>query len=139
MAGKFKAGQSGNPAGRPKGIKDSRVALRELFYPHAPKLIEMAVGLALAGDTQALRICIDRVVPPAKDEPLNVALPAIATAEDCAKAQGQIIALVARGDLLPTAAERLAGLVEQQRRALETSDLAQRLAAIEEQLRGKQP
>lgn len=137
MAGKFKPGQSGNPSGRPKGVKDRRVALRELFDPHAPKLIEMAVGLALAGDTQALRICIDRVVPPAKDEPLNVALPAIATAEDCAKAQGQIIALVACGDLLPTAAERLAGLVEQQRRALETSDLAQRLDAIEEQLKGR--
>jgi hypothetical protein len=36
----FDKGQSGNPNGRPKGIPDKRVELRELLKPHAKVLIE---------------------------------------------------------------------------------------------------
>ena len=38
---KFQPGQSGNPAGRPKGIKDKRVSLREeQLLPLLPKTME---------------------------------------------------------------------------------------------------
>ena len=46
----FKKGQSGNPAGKPKGAKDKRTELRELLKPHAEKLVKKAVDMALAGD-----------------------------------------------------------------------------------------
>jgi len=61
----------------------------------------------------------------------------IETAADCAKAQACITQAVAAGAILPSEGEALAGLVEQQRRSLETSDLAERLAAIEEQLKDR--
>lgn len=63
---KFMKGQSGNPAGRPKGIPDKRTQMRELFEPHAEALIDKAVQLALAGDTTALRMCLERIIPPMK-------------------------------------------------------------------------
>ena len=40
---RFKKGQSGNRAGRPKGIKDRRVKYRELLEPHAQALVKKAV------------------------------------------------------------------------------------------------
>ena len=61
---KFKPGQSGNPAGKPKGVKDRRTELRALLVPHAQELIDKVVALAKAGDTTALRILIDRLIPP---------------------------------------------------------------------------
>jgi hypothetical protein len=60
----FTKGQSGNPAGKPKGAKDKRTELRALLRPHAEDLVAKAVELAKAGDTTALRICIDRLIPP---------------------------------------------------------------------------
>ena len=69
------------------------------------------------------------------EKAISSPLPLIETAADCAKAQAVIIQAVAAGTILPSEGEALAGLVEQQRRSLETSDLAQRLAEIEEQLK----
>jgi hypothetical protein len=71
----FEKGQSGNPAGKPKGAKDKRTELRELLRPHAPALVEKAVELALNGDLTALKLCLDRIMPPLKATPECVALP----------------------------------------------------------------
>jgi len=132
---KFKKGQSGNPAGRPKGIKDRRVALRQLLSPFAGDLIAKAVGLALDGDTQALRICLDRIIPHAKEDPIEMKLPKIEGPEDCSKAQAAILSAVAEGELLPSEGQAMSNLIEAQRKAYETTELAKRLAAIEDQLK----
>lgn len=134
---KFKKGQSGNPSGRPKGIKDRRVVLRELLSPYAGDLIAKAVEMALMGDTQAIRICMDRIIPHAKEDPIEMKLPKISGPEDCTKAQAAVLNAVAEGDLLPGEGQALSGLIENQRRAYETTELTKRLAAIEEQLKEK--
>lgn len=54
-----KGSPSPNPAGRPK-----RSAVECQFAKHGPKLVNKAVELALAGDTHALQICLDRIAPP---------------------------------------------------------------------------
>ncbi len=131
---KFQKGQSGNPAGKPKGAKDRRTEMRSLLQPHAEKLIQTAVNLALAGDVQALRICVDRIIPPVREDRLQIDLPPIADAAGCADAQAVIMQAVATGELLPSQGDALAGLVEHRRRALDTSEMAKRLEAIEEQL-----
>ena len=63
---KFKPGVSGNPAGRPKGKQNRRTALRELLDSHADSLVNKVVQLALDGDVAALRLCIERIIPPVK-------------------------------------------------------------------------
>jgi hypothetical protein len=70
----FTPGQSGNPTGRPKGTPDRRTELRGLFAPHAEKLIEKAVNLALSGDTTALRLCLDRICPALKPQAEPISL-----------------------------------------------------------------
>lgn len=71
------------------------------------------------------------------EKPMQFPLPEVATAEDCATAQAGIVRGAAGGELLPSEAETLGRLVENQRRSLETTDLAKRLTAIEEQLTQK--
>src|SRR5215813_8515120 len=73
----FQPGQSGNPSGRPPGIRDKRTAMQALLEPHAEALVTKVVELALAGDGAALRICIDRLIPAAKAKDDPVSLPTL--------------------------------------------------------------
>lgn len=59
----FQKGESGNPAGRPKGIPDRRQLLRDMLLPEAPKLVEAAIQRALNGDTALLKSCLDKLIP----------------------------------------------------------------------------
>jgi len=68
---KFQPGESGNPSGRPKGSPDSRTVLRELLKPHAVELVQKAVDMALEGNVQALKLCLDRCIPPLRSEILE--------------------------------------------------------------------
>lgn len=64
---KFKQGQSGNPKGRSKGSVNKNTKLVKLLEPHAEALVNKAVELALNGDSNAIRLCIDKLIPKAKD------------------------------------------------------------------------
>lgn len=134
---KFQTGTSGNPIGRPKGIKDRRVSLRDFLQPHAKELIKVAVDLAKMGDGAALKICMDRLVAPIREEPLHVTVPKITGPNDCIKAQAAVLNAVAAGQMLPGQGQVLSGLIEAQCRAYETTDLAKRLETIEEALNRK--
>lgn len=57
--------------GRPKGSRNKvTVACEELLEGEGEKLTRKAIDLALSGDTTALKICIDRIIPPRKGRPL---------------------------------------------------------------------
>jgi len=74
-AGRWKPGESGNPEGRKRGTPGQRgrlrIRARGQIAPHVPELVDKALQLALGGDTQALRMLLDRVIPPLK----SVAMP----------------------------------------------------------------
>ena len=88
--------------------------------------------MALAGDTVALRLCLERLAPPRKDAPVRFDLPPMQGAANAAAAMGAILAGVARGDLTPGEGSAIAGLVEGYRKALETTELETRIKALEE-------
>ena len=68
---RFKPGQSGNPDGRPKGARNATtLALEALLDGQANALTQKAIDLALTGDMAALRLCLDRILPPRKDRPV---------------------------------------------------------------------
>src|ERR1700748_1084433 len=84
--------QAGNP-GRPKGARNEiTLALESLLDGQAQALTKKAIELALGGDLTALRICLDRILPPRKDRPIEFALPTITTIEDAPKAMTAITA-----------------------------------------------
>ncbi|WP_323007756.1 hypothetical protein [Pseudorhodobacter sp.] len=86
---------------------------------------------ALAGDTAALRLCLERIAPPRKDAPVSFALPRMKSAADAAKGAAALLAAVAIGDLTPTEGAHVMSLIETYRRTLETTELEARLLALE--------
>ena len=128
----FKPGQSGNPAGRPKGSRNATtLALETLLDGQAAALTQKAVDLALAGDITALRLCLDRILPPRKDRPVTFALPPIDSAQDAAATVSAVLAAVAAGDLTPADAGEISKLIEVYVKAFETAELAERVERLE--------
>lgn len=131
----FEEGRSGNPAGRPKGARNrTTLAVAALLEGEAEALGRKAIELALEGDTVALRLCLERICPPRKDRPSPFALPNMDDVADVRGAIGAVLKAVAEGDLTAGEAHEVAGLIEIQRRVIETHDIATRLAAIEVRL-----
>ena len=126
---KFKPGQSGNPRGRAKGSKDRWTEFRELLEPHAEDLVTKAVELAKEGDTTALRLCLDRLIPPIKPRELSVQLDGF-TGSLTEQGQG-ILETMARGELTPTEATSLLQALVAQGKIIETDELVKRVAALE--------
>jgi len=122
---------TGNP-GRPKGARHKATrAAQQLLDGEAEALTRKAVELALEGDTTALRLCLERVAPPRKDGPVQFDLPPMKSAEDVARAAGAVVEAVAQGELTPAEGAHVMALVDAYRRALETSELESRVAALE--------
>jgi len=92
----------------------------------------MAIDLAKRGDTTALRLCIERILPPRKGRPVLFHVPRIETVADSVKATAAIASAVADGELSPMEAAELIKVVDGYTRAVETADLATRLARLEQ-------
>lgn len=136
----WKPGQSGNPKGKPKGVRNRATLLAlATMEGELDAIVKRVIAAAKAGDMVAARLVVDKLIPAAKDRPVSINLPQITDVATCNQAQAQITATVASGDLLPSEGEALAGLIEYQRRALETHDLSRRLEAIEQQLSKGKP
>lgn len=127
----FIKGNSGNPAGRPKGTNDKRNALRSLLDPHAAELVRRLVDMARGGDMAAMRLVIERLIPPVRENKLDVEIPDVVDMAACSVAQAKILSAVACGELFPTEGEALSGLVENRRKSLEANELEARIAALE--------
>ena len=90
--GTFQPGQSGNPNGRPPGSRNkSKLALESLLDGEAENLTRRAVEMALAGDTTAMRLCLDRIYPARKDTPVIFEMPPLETAGDAIRAMAAIM------------------------------------------------
>ncbi len=128
----FQPGQSGNPAGKPKGARHKATLLAQaLLEGEAEALARKAVDLALAGDTVALRLCLERLVPPIKERAVNAALPDILVPGDVVKAMAAVLAQVAKGKLTPGEGQELARIIEVAGKSIEREQLEQRIAALE--------
>jgi len=123
--------QPGNP-GRPKGARHkATLAAEALLDGEAEGLTRKCVEAALGGDMGALRICMDRILPPRKDRPVSFKLPALKSAEDAAAAMVAITEAVAAGELTLAEAETASALVERFVRTLEAGEFEKRLRALE--------
>lgn len=114
----FQVGQSGNPSGRPKGIVDRRAEFRGLLEPHAKELIEKLVQMAKCGDSTALRLCIERLLPRVKpDDGIIFPLPegGIDTGDNMLQIVNALTNAVASGQLTLEDAEKFNEFLSRQR------------------------
>ncbi|HET9817124.1 MAG TPA: DUF5681 domain-containing protein [Xanthobacteraceae bacterium] len=128
----FQKGENGNPAGRPRGSRNrTTILMQDLLAGRAEAIGQKLVELAENGDIAAIRICMDRLAPAGKDEPVNVGLPTIEKPADSVAAAQAIVAAVAAGDLTAAEAAGLAKVVDVYVRAVETKGLDERLTKLE--------
>ena len=129
----FQPGVSGNPGGRPKGSRNKATrALEALLEGEAEALTRKAIELGKAGDMQALRLCLDRLIPPRREAPVAFEHSKIETAADAVKAMAAIVAAVANGELTPSEGQAISALVQNFSKVIETADLEGRLAKLEQ-------
>ena len=130
----FEPGQSGNPAGRPKGSRNkATLAVEILLDGEAEAITRKAIELAKQGDLVAIRLCLDRIAPPRKDRPIPFALPALGGAEDASASLAAIVAAVASGEPTPGEAGELSKVVDTYVRALLVNELEALVTLLERQ------
>ena len=125
---------AGNP-GRPKGARHRATeAALALLDGEATALTRRAIEAALSGDGAALRLCLERILPPKKDTAITLDMPPMQSAQDVAAAATAVLSAVADGDLTPGEGTAVMALVEAARRSVELSELELRLRRLEARL-----
>jgi hypothetical protein len=133
--GRFKAGNTMGP-GRVQGSRNNAtIAMQEMLSGESGALTRKAIDMALGGDTTALRICIDRLVPPCKDRPIHLKVPPMTNTGDAVSIMEKITTSVMEGEITPSEAMSVAGVVEVYRKTIETQQVVNKCIEIEERMR----
>lgn len=124
-------GVSGNPAGRPKG---SGLAgeLRKAIAVEAGDILAALIERAKAGDVQAARALLDRILPSLKPESAPVHVPGLADAGSLAERAESVLQAVGAGDVPPDVAAALVAAVGALARIHELDEIERRIATLEE-------
>lgn len=125
----FTKGQSGNPAGRPRGSGKS-VALRKAIEKNVPAIVAAMTTKALEGDATAARLLLERVVPALRPVTAPVAIAGMDTGT--LSDRGNIVlAGIASGLIAPDQAQSLMASLSGLCRVIETDEILKRLEALE--------
>mgnify|MGYP003600008131 FL=1 len=127
-------GQSGNPAGRPKGSGIS-AKLRQAIEGEAEAIIKAMIEQAKAGDMQAAKALLDRVLPALKPESQAIHLPELVAAGTMAEKARAAIDAAGAGAVSPSAASDLVAAIAGLARVVETTELQQRLDELERMMK----
>jgi len=132
--GLWKKGESGNPKGRPAGAGEVS-KIRASIAARVPELLAKLIEQALAGDTGAARLLLERAVAPLKaaEQPQALTLPDGTLTE-----QGRaVLASVAAGVLAPGQGAQLLTGIGTLARVAEIDELSKRITKLEETQNGK--
>jgi len=139
IKGRFKPGVSGNPSGKPKGIRHrSTMAAMALLSGEAQALTRVCIDKALEGDLTALKLCLDRIIPPSKDHPIDITLPKIGSISDMPLFTESLINAVTSGEIGASEGEKLCKIVTAHTQAIQLSTFEQRLSDLEATIKGCQ-
>jgi hypothetical protein len=134
-ATRFQPGQSGNPAGRPRGARNKAAfVVHGVVEEHVEAITRAQCRKALEGSERAQRFLIRYAAAPARQGTVTLDLPETVTLEGLLAAHESLTRAFAAGELTPEEARAGVELLEAHRRALELGELARRLEAVEQEL-----
>ncbi len=122
--------------GRQRGARNkSTLWLDEIGRESTEKVIGAVLGEAEKGNMYAAAIMLARTWPRRRGRPVPLALPPVETTAGVLGAQAAVIAAMAKGEISPEEAASVANVLDSQRRAIETNDLARRVDELEAEAR----
>lgn len=127
----FRKGQSGNPAGKPKGTRHKATqAVMAMLDGETEALTRKAIEMAKEGDMMALKLCLDRIAPPFKPaaQPVYLDMPAPGNLTETARA---FITAAANGEIPPDIAAQLVSAVASVAKVEEMENVKERLESLE--------
>jgi hypothetical protein len=124
----FTKGASGNPAGRPKGIKDKRYRFNEAIESMIPQVLDSVFQKAIAGDMTAAKMLLDRSLPTKRPEQERVQLP---IKENTASNARDVLKSVFDGEVSPDVGASLLSAMTSVLKAIEVEELAKRIETLE--------
>jgi hypothetical protein len=123
--------QKGNP-GRPRGSRNHATILAERRLSKDIKAIaEVVTKAAKEGDLTAARLCIERVVPPAKQRLVTFQMPEIRSIDDIAGAMQALWTAVSTGAIGIDEMLALTAVLERHSEIVHASELEKRITALE--------
>ncbi len=132
---KFKPGNKANPKGRPKGSADWRTRVARTLQKDLPALLKVTKERALAGDTQAMRLLLERTLPARKAQADTVIIPQLAGAGTISEKCKAIMTAIGSGRLAPDVGAQLLDSLNQSARLADLDQidkLERRMRALEE-------
>jgi hypothetical protein len=130
-APQWRKGQSGNPAGRPRGIVDRRSALKEAIAGELPSIVRKLVVKAKDGDVQAAGLILSRCLPPLRPSRELIQLDALPDGATAVEIASALVRASVQGRIPCDAASEVVTAMAAAARVLETEELAARVATLE--------
>ncbi len=132
--GRWRPGQSGNPAGRRPG-SGSVQQLRQGIEESLPEIIQVLTDRAKAGDIGAARLLLERAVPPLRPVEAPQALQIVG---DGLSGQAKsVVALAASGEVSVTHASQLITALGTLAKLIEVDELERRIQSLENSLEAR--
>lgn len=128
----FLKGVSGNLAGRPKG-NATAAKLRSKIFKELPEIIDTLLENAKKGDMAAIKLLIDRALPPlkARDEPIKFN---VADGADTVAIAREVVSQMANGHINPSDANAVMSALDHQCKIVDVVELSQRIGDLEKRL-----
>lgn len=127
----FSKGVSGNPAGRPKGLRDKRNRLlTEILSKDEQGIAQKLAELAIDGNLAAISLCAEYLWSKNKTQGEPLELPSM-VGKTIAEQGALIVDAMAAGEITPDEAGTAIQVIGSQSRILEVDDLTRRIAALE--------
>jgi hypothetical protein len=118
--------------GRPKGSRNKKTLLAlKLFEEHSAALMALAINRSRQ-DPQMLRTFLGRLLPRARDLPVQLGRLPLGTLADLNRASEKTLHQALAGKISTSEAGDISRMIEDRRRVLETQHLERRIARLEE-------
>ena len=131
----FQKGKSGNPNGRPKGARNQATLAAESLLDGEIELVtRKAIELAKKGNMAAIRLVLERVLPPRRESPVYFNVPQVGSLSDIPTAVSSVLQAVGEGELTPNEGKTITAMLEHLRRGMEAEELENRIEVLEESL-----
>jgi hypothetical protein len=133
--GRWQPGESGNPRGRPVGVKNKRTLMAEQLEKDGVGISQVITAAALEGDMQACALVLSRTVPPLRPraERVQFTLNTDATFTDQAK---QIMAAIAAGEVDLDTGKSLMDCLGNIQGLFQVDELIARVSQLEQSVNG---